>query len=179
MTGAEATLTAAVVAAIVTSIGLAWAVVSFFITRHITKATSARSEWRSRFEQALSLARSADPGEAKTGALLMKSLSTEKWVSDTDRATTASVLLSLPESDSEPEKVREVLASMKNRVAADSLAQVRPGPKGEFEIFQGKDGEWHWRLKARNGEIIAVNPVGYTSRQGAIHGMRSVAPGHD
>lgn len=176
MTGAEATLNAAVVAAIVASVGLVWAVVSFFITRHTTNTTSARSEWRSRFEQAQALARSADVDEAKTGALLLKSLSTEKWVTDTDRATTVSVLLSLPESDSEPEKVREVLASITNRVVADTLAQVRPGPKGEFEVFQSTNGEWHWRLKARNGEIIAMSPAGFATRHGALNGMRSVAP---
>lgn len=177
LTGPDATLAAAIVAAIVASVGLLWSVVSFFITRSLTKTTTARSEWRSRFENAHALALSADPNEARTGALLMKSLSTEKWVTDADRATTASVLLALPAGVSEPEKVREVLATMQDRKVAAVLASVRPGPKGRFEIYTDKAGAWRWRMKAENGDLIAVAPEGYSSRDAALIGMQAFRPG--
>ena len=42
-----------------------------------------------------------------------------------------------------------------------------------FEIFQGNDRQHYWRLKAPNGEIIAVSE-GYSSKQMAKHGINSV-----
>lgn len=35
-----------------------------------------------------------------------------------------------------------------------------------FEIFQGKNGQWYWRLKARNNQIVAQSE-GYTRKHGA------------
>lgn len=43
---------------------------------------------------------------------------------------------------------------------------------GKFEVFKSK-GEWYFRLKAGNGEIIATSE-GYTTRQGALKGVASV-----
>lgn len=37
-----------------------------------------------------------------------------------------------------------------------------------FQVFQGKDGQWYWRLKAANHEIIASSE-GYTSKQNCLH----------
>lgn len=171
MTGPEATLVAAVVAAFVASVGLAWSVVSFFISRHLTKTTSARSEWRSRFEQAHALALSTDAAEARTGALLLKSLSAEKWVTDADRATAASVLLSLPDEVSRPAEVREVLATVKDQTIANSMSRVQPGPKNRFEVYEDKSGEFRWRVFAPNGEVIAVSAEGMKSRAKAIDSL--------
>ncbi len=42
-----------------------------------------------------------------------------------------------------------------------------------FEIFTGKDDLIYFRLKAGNGEVIAVSE-GYTSMQAAENGIRSV-----
>ena len=39
-----------------------------------------------------------------------------------------------------------------------------------FVIFTGRDGQYYWRLKAPNGEIIAQSE-GYVSRQGAVNGI--------
>lgn len=45
---------------------------------------------------------------------------------------------------------------------------------GRFEIFRDRAEEWRWRLVHRNGNIIATSGEGYTSRQNALKGMRSV-----
>ena len=50
---------------------------------------------------------------------------------------------------------------------------------GKFELYKDNAGEFRWRLKAGNGEIIATSE-GYTSKAGASNGIESVktnAPG--
>ncbi|AEC18363.1 hypothetical protein UMN179_02354 [Gallibacterium anatis UMN179] len=37
-----------------------------------------------------------------------------------------------------------------------------------FEIFKGVNGQWYWRLKAANHEIIAQGE-GYTTKQSCLH----------
>jgi len=49
---------------------------------------------------------------------------------------------------------------------------------GKFEIFKDSVGQFRWRLKAPNGEIIAVSE-GYSSKQGCqngIDGVKKYAP---
>jgi uncharacterized protein len=36
----------------------------------------------------------------------------------------------------------------------------------KFEVYQSKDDNYRWRLKAANGEIVAVSE-GYTTKYGA------------
>ena len=43
----------------------------------------------------------------------------------------------------------------------------------KFEMYQDKAGEYRFRLKARNGEIIAVSE-GYTAKAGCLNGIESV-----
>jgi uncharacterized protein YegP (UPF0339 family) len=50
---------------------------------------------------------------------------------------------------------------------------------GKFELYQDKGGKWRFRLKASNGQIIAVGEA-YESRAAAENGIASVqknAPG--
>ena len=50
---------------------------------------------------------------------------------------------------------------------------------GKFELYQGKDKQYRFRLKAGNGEIIATSE-GYSSKSAAENGIASVqqnAPG--
>lgn len=50
---------------------------------------------------------------------------------------------------------------------------------GKFEIYKDKAGNYRFRLKAANGEVIVVSE-GYNSKQGAqtgIDSVKSVAPG--
>ena len=50
---------------------------------------------------------------------------------------------------------------------------------GKFELYKDKSGQFRFRLKASNGEIIAVSES-YTTKSGAENGIQSVktnAPG--
>jgi uncharacterized protein YegP (UPF0339 family) len=42
-----------------------------------------------------------------------------------------------------------------------------------FEVYEAQDGEWRWRLIARNGEIVASGE-GYKTRNGAIRGTEAL-----
>ena len=43
----------------------------------------------------------------------------------------------------------------------------------KFEVYTDKAGEFRFRLKARNGEVIAVSE-GYTAKAGCLNGIESV-----
>ena len=43
----------------------------------------------------------------------------------------------------------------------------------KFEVYTDKAGEYRFRLKARNGEVIAVSE-GYKSKDGCFNGIESV-----
>lgn len=50
---------------------------------------------------------------------------------------------------------------------------------GKFELYKDKSGEYRFRLKAGNGEVIAVSE-GYAQKSSALNGIESVksnAPG--
>jgi len=44
---------------------------------------------------------------------------------------------------------------------------------GKFELYEDKAGEYRFRLKAGNGEVIATGQ-GYASKAGALNGIDSV-----
>lgn len=44
---------------------------------------------------------------------------------------------------------------------------------GKFELYKDRGGEFRFRLKAANGEIIATSE-GYVSKSGAENGIESV-----
>ncbi len=43
----------------------------------------------------------------------------------------------------------------------------------KFELYQDKHGTYRFRLKARNGEIIAVSEI-YSAKAGCLNGIESV-----
>ncbi len=43
----------------------------------------------------------------------------------------------------------------------------------KFELYEDKGGEFRFRLKARNGEVVAVSE-GYTTKAGCLNGIESV-----
>jgi amphi-Trp domain-containing protein len=63
-------------------------------------------------------------------------------------------------------------STVESRVADDAPAETVS--LGRFEVFRDRASEWRWRLVHRNGNIIATSGEGYTSRQNALKGMRSV-----
>ena len=83
-----------------------------------------------------------------------------------------------------PAACRKGIASVvKNAPSAKLENQTEVGFKSltnpKFELYQDKSGFFRFRLKARNGEIIAVSER-YTARAGCLNGIESVrknAPG--
>lgn len=43
-----------------------------------------------------------------------------------------------------------------------------------FELYRDAKGEWRWRLRARNGEIVAESGEGYVRREDCEHGIALV-----
>ena len=49
----------------------------------------------------------------------------------------------------------------------------KPTKTGKFEVYKDKAGEYRFRLKAANGEVIAVSE-GYRSKKSCLNGIQSV-----
>lgn len=43
-----------------------------------------------------------------------------------------------------------------------------------FEIYKDELGEWRWRLKAANHQIIAVSGEGYINRKDAVDIVQTI-----
>ena len=61
------------------------------------------------------------------------------------------------------------IANVENQTEEGYEVQKHP----KFEMYQDKAGEYRFRLKARNGEIIATSE-GYTAKAGCLNGIESV-----
>lgn len=48
-----------------------------------------------------------------------------------------------------------------------------------FELYKDKAGEYRWRLKHSNGNIIATASEGYSSKASALHGIEIVQASKD
>ena len=58
-------------------------------------------------------------------------------------------------------------------VEDQTLPEFRLQPHPKFELFVDKAGQYRFRLKARNGKIIAVSE-GYANKAGCENGVASV-----
>ena len=61
------------------------------------------------------------------------------------------------------------IANVENQTEEGYETQTHP----KFEMYQDKAGEYRFRLKARNGEIIGVSE-GYTAKASCLNGIESV-----
>jgi uncharacterized protein YegP (UPF0339 family) len=43
-----------------------------------------------------------------------------------------------------------------------------------FEVYQDKAGEYRWRLRARNGQVMAIAPDGYKEKRAVMSAIESV-----
>lgn len=43
-----------------------------------------------------------------------------------------------------------------------------------FELYKDKQGQWRWRLVARNGKYIANSGEGYYNKQDCLHAIMLV-----
>ena len=41
----------------------------------------------------------------------------------------------------------------------------------KFYVYKDTRGEWRWRLKAANGNIVADSGEGYSSKQACLNGI--------
>ena len=55
-----------------------------------------------------------------------------------------------------------------------TVEALRPPAKATFEVYEGKDGKWRWRLLHDNGNVIADSGQSYSSKRSAQKGIRSV-----
>ena len=69
------------------------------------------------------------------------------------------------------------IESVKNNCVGEIEDQTVEGYEAvkhpKFEMYQDKAGEYRFRLKAKNGEVIATSE-GYTSKAGCENGIASV-----
>ena len=72
-------------------------------------------------------------------------------------------------------RVNAPIAKLEDQTAEAASVQTNP----KFEVYKDKAGEFRFRLKARNGEIIGTSE-GYAAKASCINGIESVrknAPG--
>ena len=60
-------------------------------------------------------------------------------------------------------------AAVENQTAEGYAAEKHP----KFEVYEDKSGEFRFRLKATNGQVIAVSE-GYKALAGCLNGVESV-----
>ena len=59
------------------------------------------------------------------------------------------------------------------RSIANGEEEEKPAKPGTFEVYQDAKGEYRFRLKAANGQTIAVSE-GYTTKNACLNGVESV-----
>ncbi|MBQ9976694.1 MAG: YegP family protein [Clostridia bacterium] len=64
---------------------------------------------------------------------------------------------------------KNCVGAVEDQTVADFEKVTHP----KFELYEDKAGEFRFRLKAKNGEVIATSE-GYTSKNGALNGIESV-----
>ena len=93
------------------------------------------------------------------------------------KATNGQVVLTSEVYTTEAACRKGIESIMKNAPIANVENQTEEGyetlthPK--FEMYQDKAGEFRFRLKATNGQVIAVSE-GYTAKAGCLNGIESV-----
>ncbi|NLV04875.1 DUF1508 domain-containing protein [Haloarcula rubripromontorii] len=77
------------------------------------------------------------------------------------------------------EAAREELATVADATeaelaAAQATIAAAMDSKATFELYEDAAGKYRWRLRHRNSNVIADSAQGYSSRQKAMQGLRSV-----
>jgi len=81
----------------------------------------------------------------------------------------------LAESESARADIGAALdASEAELAAAQETIAAAMASKATFEVYEDKGGEYRWRLRHRNGNVIATGGEGYSSKQKVMQGLRSV-----
>jgi large subunit ribosomal protein L21 len=73
--------------------------------------------------------------------------------------------------------VRTLGVVRKNAAAAEDHVELTADETAEgktakgFEIFEDKSGQWRWRLRAANGELVAIPEQGFASKAGVVKAL--------
>jgi large subunit ribosomal protein L21 len=67
------------------------------------------------------------------------------------------------------ESVRRFTASAEDH--AEVGGEGQPDRATGFEIYEDKAGDWRWRLRASNGELLAVPEQGFSSKAGVVRAL--------
>jgi large subunit ribosomal protein L21 len=77
--------------------------------------------------------------------------------------------------------VRSLDSVRRNVAEAVDHTEVEPVEEGAepehatgFEIYEDKAGEWRWRLRAANGELLAIPEQGFSSKASVVRSLASV-----
>ncbi len=73
------------------------------------------------------------------------------------------------ENGIESVKKNSVLAGVEDQTVENYAEEKHP----KFEVYEDKAGEFRFRLKARNGEVIATSE-GYKAKASCLNGVESV-----
>jgi uncharacterized protein YegP (UPF0339 family) len=58
--------------------------------------------------------------------------------------------------------------------SAVRAADEKPARAGTFEVYKDKGGEFRWRLRAVNKQVIATSGQGYKEKRDCLNGIESV-----
>ena len=104
-----------------------------------------------------------------------------------DAALAAKLKVAAP-ADAEAAPEAEAAPAPRKTRAKAAAAAAEPAPAGPeavepsepaveekhsraFEIHEDEAGKWRWRLRARNGELVAMSEQGFTTKTGAIRAL--------
>ncbi len=81
----------------------------------------------------------------------------------------------IAELETETDELRSEIADAEadERDLAASLHSLRTS-QAQFEHYEDDDGEYRWRLRHRNGNVVATSSSSYTQRHNAKKGIQSV-----
>jgi uncharacterized protein YegP (UPF0339 family) len=74
----------------------------------------------------------------------------------------------------EPPEAEETEIPGGEDVAVPVAAADASQSLARFEVFRDRASEWRWRLRHRNGNVIATSGEGYTRKHNAWKGLQSV-----
>lgn len=53
------------------------------------------------------------------------------------------------------------------------VSERKEQPMGRFQVFKDKAGQWRWRLRSRNGRVVAQSEA-YTRKSSAVRAVQAI-----
>ena len=70
--------------------------------------------------------------------------------------------------------IKSVIRNAKSKVEDQTAKEIKKSPAPKYEVYKDKKGEFRFRLKSGNNQIVAVSE-GYKSMASCKNGIASVA----